>query len=277
MKTDVKVQGIGENVAGVVSGGCRAEGGRDGAAVLRQWRGGGVRTAGERSAGRNWWRDGCTDAIALGLLPDSEQLPGEADLAGIFGVSTTTIREALSSFRLRGLIHTRRGRGGGSFVKRAGGDVHCDRPGPAGGAEPRATARPRRPLQRDRRDGSPTARPSARHADDVQRLVAVCDGLEKRRGSGGRRRADAQFHIEVAATAQSTRLYRAEVSLQAEVARCSGSRSATTRATGRTVQSCRTVVAAIDRTDRDAARAAAEERVADSTARLIDLRLALED
>ena len=57
-----------------------------------------------------------TDAIALGLIPDSEQLPGEADLAGIFGVSTTTIREALSSLRLRGLIHTRRGRGGGSFV-----------------------------------------------------------------------------------------------------------------------------------------------------------------
>ena len=42
-----------------------------------------------------------TDAIALGLIPDSEQLPGEADLAGIFGVSTTTIREALSSLRLR--------------------------------------------------------------------------------------------------------------------------------------------------------------------------------
>src|SRR3954452_13480153 len=57
------------------------------------------------------------DAIALGLLPDAEQLPGEADLAGIFGVSTTTIREALSALRLRGLIETRRGRGGGSFVR----------------------------------------------------------------------------------------------------------------------------------------------------------------
>jgi DNA-binding FadR family transcriptional regulator len=43
------------------------------------------------------------------------------------------------------------------------------------------------------------------------------------------------------------------------------------------VQSCREVVAAIGRGDSEAARAAAEERVADSTARLIDLRLALED
>jgi hypothetical protein len=37
------------------------------------------------------------------------------------------------------------------------------------------------------------------------------------------------------------------------------------------------VVDAIARADGEAARAAAEERVADSTARLIDLRLAMED
>jgi hypothetical protein len=36
-------------------------------------------------------------------------------------------------------------------------------------------------------------------------------------------------------------------------------------------------VAAIERRDGDAARTAAEERVADSTARLIDLRLGMED
>ena len=46
-----------------------------------------------------------------------------------------------------------------------------------------------------------------------RRLVAVCDSLDSAKGLGGRRRADAQFHIEVAATAQSTRLYRAEVTV----------------------------------------------------------------
>ena len=61
-----------------------------------------------------------TDAIALGLLPDAKQLPGEADLAHQFGVSTVTIREALSVLRQEGLIETRRGRGGGSFVPRPG-------------------------------------------------------------------------------------------------------------------------------------------------------------
>ena len=216
-----------------------------------------------------------TDAIALGLIPDSEQLPGEADLAGIFGVSTTTIREALSSLRLRGLIHTRRGRGGGSFVR---------------AQDEMSTAIVRDRLEelslaqlRDLGDhysaiAGTAARLAAERAtpDDVQRLTAVCDSLELAEGLGGRRRADAQFHIEVAATAQSTRLYRAEVSLQAEVGTLLWLAFGDDESHRGTVQSCRDVVAAIDRTDGDAARAAAEERVADSTARLIDLRLALE-
>jgi DNA-binding FadR family transcriptional regulator len=217
-----------------------------------------------------------TDAIALGLLPDSEQLPGEADLAGIFGVSTTTIREALSALRLRGLIKTRRGRGGGSFVN---------------AQEEMSTAIVRDRLEelslaqlRDLGDhysaiAGTAARLAAERAtpQDVKRLNGVCDALDSAVGAGARRRADAQFHIEVAATAQSTRLYRAEVSLQAEVGTLLWLAFGDDQSHRLTVQSCRTVVAAIGRTDPDAARAAAEERVADSTARLIDLRLAMED
>ncbi|MFI5695674.1 FadR/GntR family transcriptional regulator [Kribbella sp. NPDC051586] len=217
-----------------------------------------------------------TDAIALGLVPDSGQLPGETDLAGIFGVSTTTIREALSSLRQRGLIDTRRGRGGGSFVR-----AHQEM----------TTAIVRDRLAelslaqlRDLGDhygaiAGTAARLAAERAtsDDVRRLTAVCDSLENAEGLGGRRRADAQFHIEVAATAQSTRLYRAEVSLQAEVGTLLWLAFGDDESHRRTVLSCRDVVAAIGRTDGDAARTAAEVRVADSTARLIDLRLALED
>jgi DNA-binding FadR family transcriptional regulator len=56
------------------------------------------------------------DAIELGLLADGEQLPGESELAGRLGVSTVTLREALMALRQQGLVTTRRGRGGGSFV-----------------------------------------------------------------------------------------------------------------------------------------------------------------
>ena len=56
-------------------------------------------------------------AIALGLIADGEQLPAEAELATSLGVATVTLREALSDLRRRGLVETRRGRGGGSFVR----------------------------------------------------------------------------------------------------------------------------------------------------------------
>ncbi|WP_181779928.1 GntR family transcriptional regulator, partial [Pseudonocardia pini] len=55
-------------------------------------------------------------AIALGIIVDGEQLPAELQLAASLNVSTVTLRDALSDLRARGLVATRRGRGGGSFV-----------------------------------------------------------------------------------------------------------------------------------------------------------------
>lgn len=56
------------------------------------------------------------NAIRSGLLSANEQLPNEADLARMMGVSHITIREALNTLRAKGLIYTARGRNGGSFV-----------------------------------------------------------------------------------------------------------------------------------------------------------------
>lgn len=216
-----------------------------------------------------------TDAIALGLLPDTQQLPGEAALAGIFQVSTATIREALTALRHQGLIETRRGRGGGSFVRahpRMSTEIVRSRLGELSLAQ-----------LRDLGDhygaiAGTAARLAAERAtaQDVARLDAVCDDLENAIGPGARRRADGHFHIEVAATAQSTRLYRAEVSMQAEVGTLLWLAFGDDESHRRTVESCRTIVAAIGDADGDAARAAAEERVADSTTRLLDVRLRME-
>ena len=57
------------------------------------------------------------DGIALGILAPDEQLPSETELADTFGVSPVTVREALTILREQGLVATRRGRGGGSFVR----------------------------------------------------------------------------------------------------------------------------------------------------------------
>ena len=59
------------------------------------------------------------EAIQLGILLDGERLPPEAKLAEQLGVSTVTLREALAVLREQGLVTTRRGRGGGTFVTAA--------------------------------------------------------------------------------------------------------------------------------------------------------------
>ncbi len=54
--------------------------------------------------------------ITAGELRPGDRLPNEADLAHDFGVSRTTVREALRILATRSLIHTRRGVSGGHFV-----------------------------------------------------------------------------------------------------------------------------------------------------------------
>ena len=56
------------------------------------------------------------DAITRGHLRAGERLPTESDLARSLGVAPVTVREALLAVRGRGLLVTRRGRKGGSFV-----------------------------------------------------------------------------------------------------------------------------------------------------------------
>src|SRR5579859_1888219 len=59
-----------------------------------------------------------SQAIQLGLFVDGEQLPPETEFAAQLGVSAMTLREALASLRQQGLVETRRGRTGGTFVRR---------------------------------------------------------------------------------------------------------------------------------------------------------------
>jgi DNA-binding FadR family transcriptional regulator len=56
-------------------------------------------------------------AIGLGVLADGEKLPKEADLARQLGVTVFSLREALGTLRSEGLIVTRVGKNGGSYVE----------------------------------------------------------------------------------------------------------------------------------------------------------------
>jgi GntR family transcriptional repressor for pyruvate dehydrogenase complex len=55
-------------------------------------------------------------SIRLGVLVGGERLPPERELAETLGVSRVTLREAIGALRAAGLIESRRGRGGGTFV-----------------------------------------------------------------------------------------------------------------------------------------------------------------
>ena len=216
--------------------------------------------------------DRLTDAIALGLLRDGGQLPGEADLAQQFGVSTVTVRESLAMLRHEGLIETRRGRGGGSFVR-----------APSEAAEALARKRLAEVSLVELRDlgdvyaaiAGRAAALAARRADDldVAQLRRVAAQLAEASEPDARRRAEAQFHIQVAVAAQSARLYREEVRLQAEFGTLLWLAFGDDDSHAAMVATCTAVVDAIAIRDADAARSTAEQRVTDSTARLIDFRL----
>ena len=70
-----------------------------------------MRTAGERIAER------IVTAIALGEFVPDQRLPTERELAAMLEVSRTTVREALQRLQASGYVTTRRGRGGGTFVR----------------------------------------------------------------------------------------------------------------------------------------------------------------
>ena len=70
-----------------------------------------MRSAGERIAER------IVTAIALGEFVPGQRMPTERELAAMLEVSRTSVREALQRLQASGYVTTKRGRGGGTFVK----------------------------------------------------------------------------------------------------------------------------------------------------------------
>jgi len=155
-----------------------------------------------------------TDAIVTGVLHDGERLPSEADLSRSLGVALVTARDALEVLRDKGLVKTRRGRDGGSFVT-------FDRD-----AATRLLERRLRELSRiELRDfalhtsaiAGTAAETAAGRAsdDDIETLVRIADAADLTT-AGGARRAVSRFRLEVAAVSQSPRLVHEEMRLQGE-------------------------------------------------------------
>ncbi|MGA5036928.1 FadR/GntR family transcriptional regulator [Streptomyces capoamus] len=214
------------------------------------------------------------DAIELGLLADGEQLPGESELAGRLGVSTVTLREALMALRQQGLVTTRRGRGGGSFVSL-----------PEVPADDRLKSRLRGWSTEELRDlgdhwaalSGAAARLAARRTEpaDLEPLHRTAGELAVAGDAAARSRLYGHFHVELAAAAQSARLTREQVALQSEVGALLCLVLADDAYREEVAERHRSVVSAVQDGVRETAGTLAERCVSESTARLVAVRLAL--
>jgi GntR family transcriptional repressor for pyruvate dehydrogenase complex len=66
------------------------------------------------------------ELILKGTLSPGDQLPVEAELSAVFGVSRSTVREALRMLSSQSLIYTARGVTGGTFVAETSPDAISD-------------------------------------------------------------------------------------------------------------------------------------------------------
>jgi DNA-binding FadR family transcriptional regulator len=212
------------------------------------------------------------EAIALGLLAPGQQLPSEAALAARLGVSTVTLREALAMLREQGLVETRRGRHGGSFVR-----------GPVSQSDAGLLDRLRAVTVTALRDmgdeqaavASTAARLAATRASEtnIEHLDRFADGLERAATRSERARAHSRFHIEVALASQSERLTRSQLRLQGEAGELLWAPTGEPRDPVMVAAALRGIADAIRAERADAARVRAESLAEDNTRWLIDAHL----
>ncbi|HHJ4328528.1 TPA: FadR/GntR family transcriptional regulator [Klebsiella pneumoniae] len=214
------------------------------------------------------------EVIDLGLFAQGEQLPSETELALQFGVATVTLREALAVLRQRGLIETRRGRNGGSFVCATPETSESD-------LQERLVVLSALEL-RDLGDehmaiAGTAARLAAQRSSNEhhQRLAYYIDVLRTASSRLERRRADARFHIEIAVAAQSVRLTHAEMQLQAEVGELAWIEAKGFPDAQAACAEHQAILDAIVNGDTNLAGILAESHVTRATKRLINLRLQL--
>jgi GntR family transcriptional regulator, transcriptional repressor for pyruvate dehydrogenase complex len=157
------------------------------------------------------------EAIGLGLLEVGARLPPETELAARFDVAPVTLREALSILRQAGMLETRRGRGGGTFVR-----GYADVP-----AADQLKARIQEVSPDDLRDlgelrkaiaGAASALAAERAAPgEIAHLRVLLDRMSRAKAMNEFRRGDGRFHVEIAAASRSSRLTQTELAIQSEL------------------------------------------------------------
>lgn len=156
-------------------------------------------------------------AIAVGVLNEGDKLPTESLLAERLGVSSITLRQSLAELRARGFIETKRGRGGGSYVRA--------RP-PAGHGQlldqfARRTSQELRELgdlAATIAEGVGRRAAMRADADDLRRARVIAEEFWSAEDTESLRRIDSRFHISVSVACHSERLTNATLQVHGELA-----------------------------------------------------------
>lgn len=215
------------------------------------------------------------EAISMGLIADGEQLPPESELAAQLAISTVSLRAALAILRQEGVLETRRGRSGGSFI-RAPSDYSPSKSiqrlgnmSPSQvrdlGYELEAITGVAASLAAQRFDG-----------DNIARLKGLAEQLAEAGAPLERLRLYSRFHIEIAVASQSERLTRRMVVLQAEYSELLWLPAAGVDHVS-SAQRHIELVKAIEAGDAELARRLAEAYVTDNTRRIVELRLGMDE
>ncbi|PWJ54115.1 transcriptional regulator, GntR family [Quadrisphaera granulorum] len=212
-------------------------------------------------------------AVCVGLLSAGTRLPPERELAEQLGVTVLQLRQALAILRERGIITTRRGNGGGSFVADA-----------SAVSREEVAARLRGLSTEWLRDlgdlsGSITAsacRLAAERADatDIDRLRELATAFVSAASLEQLRLADSRLHIAIAGAAQSRRLTAASVQVRGEVSPLLWHAVDGELPTAAAVEHHTAIVEAIARGDADAARRAGLLHSEQETRHVIEAHLA---
>lgn len=215
-------------------------------------------------------------AVSLGLLHPGDKLPPELEMAESFGVAAATLREALAALRDEGVVETRRGRSGGTFVLRAPLTRHEE-------LIERLRATSIAELRDFGDEHAAVVAASVRLAADraseaeLDRLGSLAERLAHAVEPSACARADCRFRIEVAVAAQSRRLTLAEMRLQDESAELVWAPLATPYDRDAVAREHDSLVDALHRRDGARAEEVARSSVRRAVNHLIDTKLALAD
>lgn len=215
-----------------------------------------------------------TSSISLGMLAVGERLPNEQELAAQFGVAVATLRKTLAILRDRGLVETRRGRSGGTFVVRA--------PFPEPAAVEAYFAEHSVAELRDLGDEHTAVSVAIvklackrSHAVSVDRVMDLASRIGDAETPAERASADSRFHIELAVVAQSPRLLRSELRLQSEVSPLLWSELVGDVQPETAIADHLAIAAAIAKDDLNQAEELVEDHIRQNIYRLIDAKLNL--